>query len=57
VNLAMKSAKSCPLIDILDSNVTLRGLIFMTHFAILLVASGFSIMVILIWVSIKDLLT
>jgi len=44
VNSAMKSAKTCPLIDVLGSKVTPRGLISMTLFAILPVASGFSIM-------------
>ena len=41
VNLTMKSAKAYPLIIVLDSNVTLTGLISVTHFAILPVASRF----------------
>ena len=35
VNLGMKSAKTCPLIAVLGSKVTPRGLISVTHFAIL----------------------
>ena len=45
MNTAMKSAKICPLINVLSSKVTLRGLIFVTHFVILSLASGFSTMV------------
>ena len=45
VNLAMKSAKTCLLIVILDSNVTPSVFISMTHFVILPMASTFSIMV------------
>jgi len=45
VNSAMKSAKICPLIDVLDSKGTLKHLISVTHIAILPLASGFSTMV------------
>ena len=42
LNSAVKSAKTCPLIIVLDLKVTPRGLIFVTHFAIFLVALRFS---------------
>ena len=45
VNSAMKSAKICPLIIVLGSKVTPTGLISVTYFMILLLAFGFSVMV------------
>jgi len=45
VDLAMKFAKTYPLIAVLGSKVTLRCLISVIHFVILPLASGFSIMV------------
>ena len=42
---AIESIKSCPLIVVLDLNVTPRGLISMTYFIILLMASSFYTMV------------
>ena len=44
MTLTMKSTKTCPLITVFGSKVTLMGVISVGHFAILSMASGFSIM-------------